>query len=139
MAGGLATVISRAAAHTNVPVAVGFGISTPEQAAAAADAGADGVIVGSRLVRAAGEAADPAAAVRELVGELLGSAVWDRRSVSICDPMGLILTATAGLCIWIVIWALNVSGLDAIMIAIVMVLIAIGVRNLLPYLPGRRD
>ncbi|HEY1712735.1 MAG TPA: hypothetical protein VGG07_07525 [Solirubrobacteraceae bacterium] len=53
--------------------------------------------------------------------------------------MGLILTATAGLCIWIVIWALNVSGLDAIMIAIVMVLIAVGVRNLLPYLPGRRD
>jgi hypothetical protein len=53
--------------------------------------------------------------------------------------MGLIITATAGLCIWIVIWALNVSGLDAIMIAIVMVLIAIGVRNLLPYLPGRRD
>jgi hypothetical protein len=53
--------------------------------------------------------------------------------------MGLILTATAGLCIWIVIWALNVSGLDAIMIAIVMVLIAIGVRNLLPHVPGRRD
>ena len=53
--------------------------------------------------------------------------------------MGLILTATAGLCIWIVVWSLNVSGLDAIMIAIVMVLIAVGVRNLLPYLPGRRD
>ena len=41
-----------------VPVAVGFGISTPEQAAAAAAAGADGVIVGSRLVRAAGEAGE---------------------------------------------------------------------------------
>ncbi len=53
--------------------------------------------------------------------------------------MGLILTATAGLCIWIVIWSLNVSGLDAILITIVMVLIAIGVRNLLPFLPGRRD
>ena len=53
--------------------------------------------------------------------------------------MGLVLTATAGLCIWIVLWALNVSGLDAIMIAIAMVLIAIGVRNVLPYLPGRRD
>jgi len=53
--------------------------------------------------------------------------------------MGLILTATAGLCLWIIIWALNVSGLDAIMLAIVMVLIAIGVRNLLPFLPGRRD
>ncbi len=53
--------------------------------------------------------------------------------------MGLVITATAGLCIWIIIWALNVSGLDAILIAIVMILIAIGVRNLLPFLPGRRD
>jgi hypothetical protein len=53
--------------------------------------------------------------------------------------MGLVLTTTAGLCIWIIIWALNVSGLDAVLIAIVMVLIAIGVRNLLPFLPGRRD
>jgi hypothetical protein len=53
--------------------------------------------------------------------------------------MGLVLTTTAGLCIWIIIWALNVSGLDAVLLAIVMVLIAIGVRNLLPFLPGRRD
>jgi tryptophan synthase alpha chain len=65
--GGLATVLARARACTSVPVAVGFGISTPEQAAASAAAGADGVIIGSRLVRAAGEAADPAAAVGELM------------------------------------------------------------------------
>ena len=66
--GGLAGLVARAAARTGVPIAVGFGIGTPEQAAAAAAAGADGVIVGSRLVRAAGEAADPAGAVAELVG-----------------------------------------------------------------------
>jgi tryptophan synthase alpha chain len=65
--GALRQIIARAAAHTRVPVAVGFGISTPEQAAAAAAAGADGVIIGSRLVRAAAEAPDPAAAVAELV------------------------------------------------------------------------
>ena len=53
--------------------------------------------------------------------------------------MGLILTGTAGLCFWIVLWALNVSGFDAILIAIVMVLLAIAARNLLPFLPGRRD
>jgi tryptophan synthase alpha chain len=64
---GLRDVIARVAAHTDVPVAVGFGIGTPEQAAAAAAAGADGVIVGSRLVRAAGEAQDPVNAVSELV------------------------------------------------------------------------
>jgi hypothetical protein len=53
--------------------------------------------------------------------------------------MGLILTATAGLCLWIVLWSLNVSGFDSILIAVAMVLIAIGVRQLLPYLPGRRE
>jgi tryptophan synthase alpha chain len=65
----LDAVISRAAAHTEVPVAVGFGISTPQHAAAAANAGADGVIVGTRLVRAAAEERDPVAAVGALVGE----------------------------------------------------------------------
>ena len=65
--GGLAGILGRVQARTAVPVAVGFGIGTPEAAAAAAAAGADGVIVGSRLVRAAAEADDPAAAVRELV------------------------------------------------------------------------
>ena len=67
---GLNAVIGRVTANTNVPVAVGFGISTAEQAAAAADAGADGVIVGSRLVRAAGDGDDPVAAVAALVREL---------------------------------------------------------------------
>jgi len=61
-------LISRARLHTTVPVALGFGIGTPDQAVQAAQAGADGVIIGSRLVRAAGESADPAAAVGELVG-----------------------------------------------------------------------
>jgi tryptophan synthase alpha chain len=74
--GGLGAVIARAAAHTEVPVAVGFGISTPRQVTAAAAAGADGVIIGSRLVRAASEARDPAAAVRELV-EGFSSALLD--------------------------------------------------------------
>jgi tryptophan synthase alpha chain len=72
--GSLASVLALAKAHSPVPVAVGFGISEPAQAAAAAAAGADGVIVGSRLVRAATEAAeagsDPAAPVGELVAAL---------------------------------------------------------------------
>ena len=62
-----AQVISRAKANTDVPVALGFGISSAEQARQAADAGADGVIVGTRLVRAARQGAE---AVGEAVGEL---------------------------------------------------------------------
>lgn len=66
---GFTAAVKRAAAHTAAPVVVGFGIGTPEQAAGAAAAGADGVIVGSRLVRAAGEAEDPVRAVFELMRE----------------------------------------------------------------------
>jgi tryptophan synthase alpha chain len=67
---GLAGFLERAAEASAAPVAVGFGIATPAQAAAVADAGAAGVIVGSRLVRAAAEAQDPAAEVRALVASL---------------------------------------------------------------------
>lgn len=68
-AAGYAPVVERARRATRVPVALGFGISTGEQAGAAADAGADGVIVGSKLVRVAG-GPNPAEAVREAVQEL---------------------------------------------------------------------
>ncbi len=43
-------------AMTDKPVAVGFGISTPDQAAQTARSGADGVIVGSALVKVIEEA-----------------------------------------------------------------------------------
>jgi tryptophan synthase alpha chain len=63
----LPALVDRVRAAAELPVAVGFGISTPEQARAVADV-ADGVIVGSRVVRAAGEGG--AAAVREVVSDL---------------------------------------------------------------------
>jgi tryptophan synthase alpha chain len=71
--GTLAGLLARAAACTEVPVAVGFGIGNGRQAAAAAEAGADGVIVGSRLVRAAGEGKDPVGAVDEVLQDLAGA------------------------------------------------------------------
>jgi tryptophan synthase alpha chain len=63
LADAFADVVARARRATSVPVALGFGISTPAQAAQAAGAGADGVIVGSRLVRAVADGED----VRALV------------------------------------------------------------------------
>ncbi len=65
-----AEVVTRTKAATDAPVALGFGISTPEHAAHAADAGADGVIVGTRLVRAAAEAENPAEAAGEALAAL---------------------------------------------------------------------
>ncbi|MCE2934280.1 MAG: tryptophan synthase subunit alpha [Hyphomicrobiales bacterium] len=47
----VAGAVARIKRHTNLPVAVGFGVKAPEHASAIA-AGADGVVVGSALVEA---------------------------------------------------------------------------------------
>jgi tryptophan synthase alpha chain len=75
--GKVAGAVARIKRHTRLPVAVGFGVRTAEQAAAIA-AGADGVVVGSALVSAlkASLAPDDKAtaktitAVTDLVAEL---------------------------------------------------------------------
>lgn len=59
---GLAQIVTRLRAATDLPVCVGFGIATPEQAAAVARL-ADGVIVGSAIVGTAGESVEEAVAL----------------------------------------------------------------------------
>jgi tryptophan synthase alpha chain len=51
---GIAAQVAEIKKHTPLPVAVGFGISTPEQAAEVA-AESDAVVVGSAIVRRIGE------------------------------------------------------------------------------------
>lgn len=58
---GLAEFVTRARQVATTPLAVGFGISRPEHVRAAG-ALADGVIVGSALIRAVAEANDPVGA-----------------------------------------------------------------------------
>ena len=62
----LAGLVERARAATTTPLYAGFGISTPEQARAAAEL-ADGVVVGSRALLAAEGGAGP---LREYVASL---------------------------------------------------------------------
>jgi tryptophan synthase alpha chain len=50
LSGEVSALINRVRPHTRLPLAVGFGISRPEHAAALRAAGADGVIVGSAVV-----------------------------------------------------------------------------------------
>jgi tryptophan synthase alpha chain len=63
----LGSLVARARAVTDVPLFAGFGIATPDQAAAAASL-ADGVVVGSRAVQVADEAG--AAGLRDYVASL---------------------------------------------------------------------
>jgi tryptophan synthase alpha chain len=58
----LPSTVSRLRAATTLPVCVGFGVSRPEHAASIARI-ADGVVVGSAVVRAAGESVESAAAL----------------------------------------------------------------------------
>jgi tryptophan synthase alpha chain len=74
----LTELITAAKQEAPVPVAVGFGISTPEQAARVGEL-ADGIIIGSRLVRAISEAPDLSTGLnrissflREVSAELAG-------------------------------------------------------------------
>jgi tryptophan synthase alpha chain len=59
----------RAQARPDLPLAVGFGISTPEQAAAVGGL-VEGVIVGSALIEAVSGVTDPAAAAARFVAKL---------------------------------------------------------------------
>jgi tryptophan synthase alpha chain len=68
----LAELVAATKADAETPVAVGFGIGTAAQAAEVGRI-ADGVIVGSRLVRAAGEGGSPQGAA-DAVGEFLSEA-----------------------------------------------------------------
>jgi tryptophan synthase alpha chain len=73
LAAGLAAQAAAIRAVTPLPLAIGFGISTPEQARAAA-AHADAVVVGSAIVRRVGEygaAADLAQRVADFVRPLV--------------------------------------------------------------------
>lgn len=53
--------------------------------------------------------------------------------------MGMILTVTAGLIVWIVLWALGAKGFDAFMLAAAIMLVGSSLKILSGYLPGRRD
>ncbi|MBN1508013.1 MAG: tryptophan synthase subunit alpha [Sedimentisphaerales bacterium] len=67
LSSAVGTLIAKLKSATNVPVCVGFGVSTPEHARTIADAGADGVIIGSRLVGMIEESLDdPRRAVMEV-------------------------------------------------------------------------
>ena len=65
----LEAFIHRVRAQSQLPLAVGFGIASPDQAARVAQA-ADGAIVGSAFVRAIGDSGAPAQAARELAASL---------------------------------------------------------------------
>jgi tryptophan synthase alpha chain len=72
----LPALVARVKTATSLPVAVGFGIAAPEQAAEAARL-ADGVVVGSAIVSAVEKAAaageDPVPAAASLVRSLAGA------------------------------------------------------------------
>jgi tryptophan synthase alpha chain len=55
---GAIDLLQRVRNHTQIPLALGFGISTPDHAKVCAGAGADGIIVGSAIVEIVGKNLD---------------------------------------------------------------------------------
>ncbi len=69
LAADLAGLVARVREHTTLPVAVGFGVGTPQQAAEVAKI-ADGVVVGSAIVRRQAHVAELEEYVRGLVAAI---------------------------------------------------------------------
>jgi hypothetical protein len=53
--------------------------------------------------------------------------------------MGFILTVTAGLVVWIVLWALGAKGFDAFLLTSAIIVVGATLRIVTGYLPGRRS
>jgi len=66
---GLAEFVARVREAAHTPLAVGFGISTPEQAREVAGI-ADGVIIGSALINAVDDSTDPAGGAAKFVSQV---------------------------------------------------------------------
>ncbi|KAK7285273.1 hypothetical protein RJT34_20038 [Clitoria ternatea] len=66
VSGTVQSLLKEIKESTTKPVAVGFGISTPEHVKQVAGWGADGVIVGSAMVKLLGEAKSPQEGLKEL-------------------------------------------------------------------------
>jgi tryptophan synthase alpha chain len=72
LAEGLSELIASVREHTSVPVCVGFGISTPEQAKEVGKM-ADGVIVGTACVRTIGNSETPVETAQQFAEEFRGA------------------------------------------------------------------
>mmetsp|Transcript_66071 Transcript_66071/g.137695 ORF Transcript_66071/g.137695 Transcript_66071/m.137695 type:complete len:698 (-) Transcript_66071:361-2454(-) len=75
LAADVSEFLQRIRKHTDVPVAVGFGVSKREHVLSLQKFGADGAVVGSAIINAvqnAADSADRAAKVKALVHELTG-------------------------------------------------------------------
>ncbi|MDP1846619.1 MAG: hypothetical protein Q8K79_02415 [Solirubrobacteraceae bacterium] len=53
--------------------------------------------------------------------------------------MGLVIATTVGLCVWIVLWAIGWSSMDAFLVTTVIITLGAMARLLNPYLPGRPE
>ena len=71
---GLGELINQVRKHTSIPVCVGFGISTPEQAKEVGKM-ADGVIVGTACVRTIGESKTPVETAKLFAAEFRSALV----------------------------------------------------------------
>jgi hypothetical protein len=53
--------------------------------------------------------------------------------------MGFILTLTFGLVVWVVLWAIGAKGIDAFLLAALIILVGATMKLASGYLPGRRS
>ena len=52
--------------------------------------------------------------------------------------MGIVLSATFGLILWIVLWAMGIKSIDAFLVTVLVLLTTMVARMVTPLIPGLR-
>lgn len=52
--------------------------------------------------------------------------------------MGLAIATTFGLAAWLVLWSLDMKAIDAFFVPLIVILLAVMVRMLVKFVPGKR-
>ena len=52
--------------------------------------------------------------------------------------MGIVLTLTTAMVVWLILWAIGGSGFDGFLVALVIMLFAAAGKVFAPFLPGNR-
>ena len=129
----LGEMVAAVSDASDAPAAVGFGIGTPEQAARVGEI-ADGVIIGTRLVRAVADADDRAAAVDAVCG------VPGRHPDGPVDfaPMQLLGFLAAAMFAFMIGFALDLGGAVCAMIFLLILFIGALLRAWQPLIEWMR-
>jgi hypothetical protein len=52
--------------------------------------------------------------------------------------MGLAFATTVALCLWVILWSIGIKAIDGMLLSMLIILVAAGIKMLSRFLPGQQ-